>query len=263
MSPPREDRRPPSREAATPSSTPHPVKRVESAARHRSARSGTADRTDPPLVYKWQRAVRRAPRPELPPTAKLVAYALSTYASASGSEIHPGKDLVIATGLGYSTVRRQLELLRDRGWVVRTWRGVPNTAKPADEYQLTFPHDTGGDDPQLAGEDTLMSARCEQDERPLRAKRAPAAGTHQYKTHQYTAHQCAGACECPEMLAAVRDALISAGGKPHRIDDHFCRLTIRRFLGDRAGVREPVAYIRGAISRYQPSEEILPTPGPW
>ncbi|MDH6290857.1 hypothetical protein M2275_005784 [Rhodococcus opacus] len=86
--------------------------------------------------FEWERIVRRV---KMPPTTKLVALTLATYADQNGTRVRPGTErLARVTCVSLPTVKRSLAWLREHGFVDRTKQGN-RWAKQADEYQLSVP----------------------------------------------------------------------------------------------------------------------------
>lgn len=95
----------------------------------------------------WQRYVRNL---DLPPTTKLVAYALSTYADLvakgggkAGENAYPSQTrLAVECGLTPRTVRRHLAELRGLFLLERTRSGSSlGVANTSDGYRLVVPRD--------------------------------------------------------------------------------------------------------------------------
>ncbi|MGB7363326.1 MAG: helix-turn-helix domain-containing protein [Rhodococcus sp. (in: high G+C Gram-positive bacteria)] len=86
--------------------------------------------------FEWERVVRRV---YMPPTTKLLALTMATYADADGSRIRPGAErLARVMCVSEPTVKRSLAWLRAHGLVHRAKQGN-RWAKQADEYRLTVP----------------------------------------------------------------------------------------------------------------------------
>lgn len=86
--------------------------------------------------FEWERIIRRV---SMPPTVKLMALTLATYADIDGTRIRPGVErLVRVTGTSLATVKRALSWLREHGLIDRVKQGN-RWAKQADEYQLSIP----------------------------------------------------------------------------------------------------------------------------
>lgn len=90
--------------------------------------------------FEWERLVRRL---ILPPTVKLVALVLATYADPNGTRVRPGQDVVAAvTGCTERTVQRQFRLLTEMNLIELVRRGGGRGGKgKASEYRLTIPVD--------------------------------------------------------------------------------------------------------------------------
>lgn len=90
--------------------------------------------------YDWERWVRRV---QLPPTTKLVALTMATYAAKDGSRVFPGVTrLAAVTGLSERTVRTALGNLRDVGLIERVWPGGRRgTQVFTDVHRLAIPAD--------------------------------------------------------------------------------------------------------------------------
>lgn len=87
----------------------------------------------------------------MPPTRKLIAYTLATYANSDGTRVRPGTaELVEVTGLSDRCVQGHVRALRSDGWILQTYQGSrAGRAARADEYRLTLPepdpdHRNGG-----------------------------------------------------------------------------------------------------------------------
>lgn len=91
--------------------------------------------------FEWERAIRALPI--RPPVRKLVALMVGTYASADGTNAHPGEDrLAEECGITPRAVRGHLAALRDLGLIVRTFEGAKGgRRKLADVYALEVPAD--------------------------------------------------------------------------------------------------------------------------
>jgi biotin operon repressor len=94
----------------------------------------------PTSRFEWERIVRRV---VMPPTQKLVALVLASYADRDGSRVRPGNEVLAAvTGQSERSVKRCLSALRDLGLLVVARRGGGRAgAGKATEYQLTIPVD--------------------------------------------------------------------------------------------------------------------------
>ena len=90
------------------------------------------------MRFQWERVVRDC---TLPPTTKLVALMLATYASGDGTHAHPGQDrLARECGLKPRAVRNHLDRLAKLGLIVRTFRGSSaGRGGRADVYRLNMP----------------------------------------------------------------------------------------------------------------------------
>ncbi|WP_047890194.1 hypothetical protein [Rhodococcus sp. ARP2] len=86
--------------------------------------------------FEWERIIRRV---SMPPTVKLMALTLATYADMDGTRVRPGVDrLIRVTGTSLATVKRTLSWLREHGLIERVKQGN-RWAGHADEYQLSIP----------------------------------------------------------------------------------------------------------------------------
>ncbi|HXF73702.1 MAG TPA: helix-turn-helix domain-containing protein [Actinomycetota bacterium] len=84
---------------------------------------------------RWQIGLRYS---GLPPTVRLVAHALATWADQDGANCRPAiEQLQEATGRSRATVCRALRDLERRGWIVRARRGGGRGR--ATEYGLRIP----------------------------------------------------------------------------------------------------------------------------
>lgn len=76
----------------------------------------------PDFKFRWHQGITRS---DLPPTTKLVAYALWEYTNQFGQNAHPGNSrLAIDTSTSVPTIKRHLKILRDGHWIVRTVRST-------------------------------------------------------------------------------------------------------------------------------------------
>lgn len=91
--------------------------------------------------FEWERAIRVLDL--RPPTRKLVALMVATYADKDGGNAHPGEDRLAAEcGITARAVRGHLEALRQVGLLERTFRGSSSgRRKLADCYALNMPAD--------------------------------------------------------------------------------------------------------------------------
>lgn len=90
----------------------------------------------------------KATRGKLTPSRRTVAVELLNYADANGDNAHPGIDrLAEDCLLSRSTVKRNLEWLRENGWVVEQSRGRKgaNGHGWASVYSLTIPAESNAD----------------------------------------------------------------------------------------------------------------------
>jgi DNA-binding transcriptional ArsR family regulator len=112
--------------------------------------------------YDWERIVKRA---RMNPSAKLVAFALATYAGKAGGHAYPGNDkLAAVTGLSEKTVRSALKTLRGLGLVERTYEGSRHGRRGlADEYRLRWPHGIERRVHMLDPTESLKSVDCSDD----------------------------------------------------------------------------------------------------
>ncbi|MFE2995041.1 helix-turn-helix domain-containing protein [Nocardia sp. NPDC059246] len=86
--------------------------------------------------FDWERWIKRL---HLPPTVKLMALTLATYADPDGSRVFPGvEELVAVTCQSLATVKRQMATLRELGLIELVSR-ASRRAGLADEYRLTVP----------------------------------------------------------------------------------------------------------------------------
>lgn len=94
----------------------------------------------PASRYEWERVVRRI---RMPPTTKLVALTLASYANRDGSQVRPGRGRIAAVvGVTTRTVSRCLVMLRDMGLLDRISKGSGSAFHSAtDVYRLTIPVD--------------------------------------------------------------------------------------------------------------------------
>lgn len=95
--------------------------------------------------FDWQRLILSL---DIPAVTKLVALALSIYASKDGGNVHPGnRRLGLELGLHHMTVMRHIGVLRDELCViertsrVRAGRPRPGVAAKSDVYRLVLPWD--------------------------------------------------------------------------------------------------------------------------
>jgi hypothetical protein len=247
-------------------------------------------------LFAWQRALRGA---SLPPTVQHVLLLLATYADGDGTSARPGEErLAAAAGLSTSTVRRALALARRLGWVVRS---AASTARSrgrgrADEYALTVPGQAPAE-PAPAGRGRRLCAHADRDgagmhwlesgERcpdapPATGRPRPVDGRgHRAPVVERTGHQRPGApgtgARSPEQdhpADQIRPGAAALGGLARvvvetirevtgrTVDPFHARLVVRQLVGDRAGVRNPAAYVAGAIRRDADPGRFLPTPVP-
>lgn len=102
---------------------------------------GSVPAARPAGRFPWEKALREDT--SIPWHARALGLLLATYADGpdgeDGANIHPGIDrLATETGQAEKTVRRQLNQLRDTGWITRTKRTNKRRGN-ADVYRLTVP----------------------------------------------------------------------------------------------------------------------------
>jgi hypothetical protein len=110
------------------------------------------------FVSEWTQAFRDS---EIPAdTARLVGYALATFASADGRDVRPGTSrLVVAANLSRSSVLLGLKHLRESGWIEEVPPTPGGPARKAKEYRLTLPPDV--DQWVKRGQAKVAEARAE------------------------------------------------------------------------------------------------------
>lgn len=90
--------------------------------------------------FEWEQTVREV---AMPPTAKLVAFELATYADRKGENIRPGrKRLARECCISVRTVERQLAWLEDHGLLLMTFNGaLAGRRAMASVYRLVIAED--------------------------------------------------------------------------------------------------------------------------
>lgn len=244
----------------------------------------------------FERAVRRS---SLPPTSRLVALTVATWAGI-GDGLIPDRfqpslsTLEAATGLGRRAVREHLDRLERDGWVVRD-RPTAQAARSGarTHYRLTIPtsaaqdpnddqdddadqgaegrgsgtppgEGVGAQDPQGGGS---QPPGWESRDPSGRGSGTPKSSRSSRSSHQ-SPRQSARDDEQPSIrdqvdaaAEAARDALGRATGRPIRAT--WARKVALGIL-DNAGrpVDSPAAYVARAIERERDIGRFLPTPTP-
>ena len=122
------------------------------------------------VVFDWRRSICDS---TLPPTARHVALTMSIYMNESGGSAFPGgARLARETGLALRTVRVQLAILTDSGWLVVKFRGGSPVGgiRKATEYAAAIPLTGAGDAPVQEGN------RCNSRHRPVHLTTLTGAG---------------------------------------------------------------------------------------
>jgi biotin operon repressor len=94
----------------------------------------------PMTRFEWERVILQV---QMPPTTKLVALALATFANRHGENAHPGnRRLALALGISERTVERQLFWLRECGLLMQTFHGSSGGRRRlASVYRLAIAED--------------------------------------------------------------------------------------------------------------------------
>lgn len=96
-------------------------------------------RKPPPIRFEWERHLRRC---DMPPTTRLVALVLATYADPNGESWPSQVTLAKEIDVSERTVRTALAWLREHGWLTRIASGSrQGVRQSSDRYRLTVPDD--------------------------------------------------------------------------------------------------------------------------
>ncbi|MFC9181390.1 hypothetical protein ACFTZJ_11940 [Streptomyces globisporus] len=98
--------------------------------------SNSTKKKGAPFKVLWERALLRYSGAPLP--ARAVASLYATYASADGSDIRPGRDILVEVveGLSLSVLKKWTKYLAEAGWLTPTGGGYGDVAKT---YRLSLP----------------------------------------------------------------------------------------------------------------------------
>ena len=198
---------------------------------------------------------------ELPSSERLVMLVLLIHSSGDPVTIPANYTPSLTTlsresGLDRSTVQRRLRQLETAGWVIRQSPPIADSRKGArTRYRLGVPvgpldtYPVGA--PGTHGRCTCHLGVGAQNSKP----RCVVHPNHPYPKSSDVIPRAS-----QQGAAAVIEAVRKRTGKT--IDAQHAELLIKQLVHGRAGIRDPVAYLTGAIAKDPDPARFLPTPSP-